>query len=162
MSVADEVVRANAATAPTFHLGLAAVPSRHVAVVTCMDARLDVSAMLGLGPGEAHVLRNAGGIVTDDVVRSLAISQRRLGTREVVLVQHSGCGLLGFTDEQFAAELAADAGSPPKWRAGAFTDVEAAVGSSLRALRESPYLPHREGIRGFVLDVQSGLLTEVR
>jgi carbonic anhydrase len=162
VSVADEMLAANAASIASFQSGQPPEPSRRVAVLTCMDARIDVYSVLGLGAGEAHVLRNAGGVVTDDVVRSLAVSQRRLGTREVVLVHHSGCGMSGFTDEEFAAELAADAGSPPPWSARTFRDAESDVRNGLALLRTSPWLVHREAIRGFVLDIDGGALLEVR
>ncbi|MGH3743592.1 MAG: beta-class carbonic anhydrase, partial [Mycobacteriales bacterium] len=118
------------------------------------------TAMFGLAPGEAHVLRNAGGVVTDDVLRSLVVSQRKLATTEVALVHHTGCGQTSYTDEEMAAELAAE-GAAPSWRAHAFTDPAADVRSGLEAVRTCPWLPHRDAVRGFVLDVETGLLTEV-
>jgi carbonic anhydrase len=136
-------------------------PSRRLAIVTCMDSRLDVFAALGLGDGEAHVLRNAGGIVTEDTIRSLAISQRRLGTREVMLIHHTDCGMEKITDEGFATELTEDAGVVPEFAIGAFDDVDAAVRESLLRVRRSPFLPHRDAVRGFVYDVDTHRLREV-
>ena len=140
---------------------LAAAPSRRVAIVACMDARLPPLDALGLALGDAHVIRNAGGIVTDDVIRSLAISQRKLGTTEIVLIHHTDCGMTTITDEAFVAELEADAGEPPPFAIGAFADVEGSVRESIRRLRESPFLPSRDQIRGYVYDVVSGELAEV-
>ena len=162
MSVTDELVAANESFAASFSGGgLPGPPSRHVAVVACMDARLDVYRVLGLGDGEAHVIRNAGGVVTDDVLRSLTISQRKLGTTEVVLLHHSKCGMATFDDDEFVAELAADAGQPPTWAPGAFSDTEQDVRESLALVRACPFLPHTDAVRGFVYDVDSGALTEV-
>ena len=150
----------------TFAAGLAdrhldVKPSRQLAIVTCMDSRLDVFAALGLGDGETHVLRNAGGIVTDDVIRSLAISQRRLGTREVMLIHHSDCGMEKITDEGFRIELEEETGLLPEFPIGAFADVDAAVRESINRVRRSPFIPHREVVRGFVYDVDSHRLREV-
>ncbi len=136
-------------------------PSRRVAVVACMDARLDVFAALGLSPGEAHVLRNAGGVVTDDVIRSLAISQRRLGTREVMLIHHTGCGMQTLDDEEFRSELESDAGVAPPFRIESFSDLDADVRESVLRVRRSPFLSHRDRVRGFVYDVESRRLREV-
>jgi carbonic anhydrase len=126
-----------------------------------MDARLHVSEILGLGPGDAHVIRNAGGVVTDDVIRSLLISQRLLGTREVMLIHHTECGMLTFTDEELAAQVAADTGVRPAFALGAFADLEADVLASIERVRASPLLVHRDSVRGFVYDVHTGALHEV-
>ena len=136
-------------------------PQRRLAIVTCMDSRLDVFAALGLGPGEAHVLRNAGGIITDDVIRSLAISQRRLGTREVMLIHHTDCGMQKITDDGFRMELQETTGVSPSFAIESFQDVEADVRQSILRVRRSPFLPHREVVRGFVYDVDSHRLREV-
>ena len=136
-------------------------PSRQLAVVACMDARLDLAGALALDDGEAHILRNAGGIVTDDVIRSLALSQRKLGTREVVIVGHTDCGLGKVTDDGFRAELAEDAGMAPAFAIESFTDVEESVRHSIARVRNSPFLPHRDRVRGFVYDVESGRMDEV-
>ncbi len=141
---------------------LPAPPTRGVAIVTCMDARLDVYAALGLRPGDAHVLRNAGGVITEDMIRSLAISQRRLGTREVMLIHHTRCGMEGLDEDELLAELTRAAGVPPPFRPGGFDDVEANIRESLRRVRHSPMLAHRDHVRGFVYDVDAGLLREVR
>jgi carbonic anhydrase len=137
--------------------GLSPRPGRKVAVLACMDTRIDLFPMLGLRRGDAHLLRNAGGLVTDDAIRSLSVSQRKLGTEEVVLVMHDGCGLLGASDQDFASELAAD-GAAPSWRMGGFADVEQTLREGLERLRNSPELPHRERISGFVFDPETGRL----
>jgi carbonic anhydrase len=126
-----------------------------------MDSRMDVHAMLGLALGEAHVIRNAGGIVTDDVVRSLTVSQRKMRTRSVLVIHHTDCGLLNLDEDGFTAELTADAGEPPSWRSGTFADVDADVAASVATLRNSPYLADVTDIRGFVFEVATGLLREV-
>jgi carbonic anhydrase len=136
-------------------------PSSRLAVVTCMDSRLDVSAALGLGDGEAHVLRNAGGVITDDVIRSLAISQRRLGTREVMLIHHTDCGMQKITDDGFRLELQETTGLAPAFAIESFADVEEDVRQSLRRVRSSPFLPHRDDVRGFVYDVDTHRLREI-
>ncbi len=162
MSATDELVAANESFAASFPGGgLAGPPSRRVAVVACMDARLDVYRALGLGDGEAHVIRNAGGVVTDDVVRSLAISQRKLGTTEVVLVHHTRCGMTTFADDEFAAEIESECGERPPWAPGAFGDTEQDVRDSLAAVRANPFLPQTDAVRGFVYDVDTGALAEV-
>lgn len=142
-------------------LHLEVEPQRQLAIVTCMDSRLDVFAALGLGPGEAHVLRNAGGVITDDVIRSLAISQRRLGTREVMLIHHTDCGMQKITDDGFRMELQETTGVSPSFAIESFKDVEADVRQSILRVRRSPFLPHREVVRGFVYDVDSHQLREV-
>lgn len=136
-------------------------PRCHLTIVTCMDSRLDVFDALGLAVGDAHVLRNAGGIVTDDVIRSLALSQRLLGTTAVMLIHHEDCGLQRITDESFRIELKRDAGVAPDFPIGAFTDVEESVRRSIARVVESPFLPHRDEVRGFVYDVDTGELREV-
>jgi carbonic anhydrase len=136
-------------------------PSRRLAIVTCMDSRLDVFAALGLGDGEAHILRNAGGVITDDVIRSLAISQRKLGTREVMLIHHTDCGMQKLTDDGFRAELQAATGMAPAFAIESFTDADADVRQSILRVRRSDFVPHREVVRGFVYDVDSHRLREV-
>jgi carbonic anhydrase len=140
--------------------GMSSRPSRKVAVLACMDVRLDLHAMLGVERGEAHILRNAGGLVTDDAVRSISASQRLLGTDEVVVVMHEHCGLNGASEDDFAQSLAAD-GALPDWRLGAFTDVDATLRAGLERLRTSPELIARDQVRGFVFDPESGSLREV-
>lgn len=136
-------------------------PTMRVAIVACMDARLRVAHALGLEPGEAHVIRNAGGVVTDDVVRSLAISQLKLGTREIAIVQHTDCGMQKVTDEAVHAELAELAGAPPPFPIGAFADLDASVRDGVARVRSSPFIPYRDAVRGFVYEMGSGLLREV-
>jgi len=136
-------------------------PSRHVAVVACMDARLNVYAILGLKDGEAHVIRNAGGVITDDEIRSLAISQRLLGTTEIILIHHTACGMLNVTDASFKQSIQDDTGLRPPWAVEAFTDVEEDVRQSRARILASPYIPYKDDIRGFVFDVATGKLNEV-
>jgi carbonic anhydrase len=140
---------------------LSVEPSRQLAVVTCMDSRLDVFAALGLGDGEAHVLRNAGGVITDDVIRSLAISQRRLGTRDVMLIHHTDCGMQKLTDDGFRTELLETTGVAPAFAIESFKDVEENVRQSIRRVRTSPFIPHRDNVRGFVYDVDTHRLREI-
>jgi carbonic anhydrase len=140
--------------------GLSPRPQRKVAVLSCMDTRIDLFPMLGIQRGDAHIIRNAGGLATDDAIRSLSISQRLLGTEDIVVVMHENCGLSGASEDEFAQALAAD-GVLPSWRLGAFTDVEATVRDSLARLRQSPELPHRDQIRGFVFNPEDGTLREV-
>lgn len=157
-----ELLDGNAAFARGFDgAGMPAVPARRLAVVACMDARLDVLGLLGLRSGEAHIIRNAGGVVTDDVIRSLCLSQRLLGTREVVLVHHTGCGLELLDEHRFLAELEAETGVRPSWPLEAFADPYDDVAESMRRLHTSPFLPCKEHIRGFVYDVADGKLHEV-
>jgi carbonic anhydrase len=144
---------------PTRHLDVE--PQLRLAIVACMDSRLDVFAALGLQPGEAHVLRNAGGVVSDDVIRSLAISQRRLGTREVMLIHHTDCGMQKVTDDGFRTELMETAGVAPAFAIESFTDLDADVRQSILRVRRSPFLPHRDRVRGFVYDVDDHRLREV-
>lgn len=136
-------------------------PSLRVAVVTCMDCRLDLFALLGLEPGEAHVIRNAGGVITDDVIRSLSISQRRLGTREVLVLHHTACGMTTFTDDEYRTELARETGLRPPWAVEAFVDVKENVRQSVERVRRSPYLTHTDVVRGFVVDVKTHVVDEV-
>jgi carbonic anhydrase len=140
---------------------LAAQPRAQLAVVTCMDARIDVLDAFGLQLGDAHVIRNAGGSVTDDVIRSLVVSQRKLGTRNVIVMAHSSCGMLSFTDDEFVAELAEDTGQPPMWRPGAFTDLVAHVRHGMTQLRTNPFLHPETGIYGFIIDVKTGAVDQV-
>lgn len=164
MSVIDELVDANRATTASGGAGAASVPgkpSRAVAVVTCMDCRINVEQVLGLGPGEAHVLRNAGGVVTDDVIRSLALSQHKLGTREVMLIHHDQCGMTTVTDDGFRAELQETTGVAPAFAIESFADVEADVRQSIERVRRSAFIAHRDAVRGFVFDVDTGALREV-
>ncbi len=161
-SAIDTLVENNrahaAAAAPS---QLASEPQLHVAIVTCMDCRIDTAAVFGLDQGEAHVLRNAGGAVTDDVIRSLAISQRKLGTREVMVVHHTRCGMQTITDDGFRAELQEATGTAPAFAIESFTDVEADVRQSVLRIRRSEFVPHRNAVRGFVYDVETRLLREV-
>jgi len=136
-------------------------PARQVAVVACMDARLNVYAVLGMNEGEAHVIRNAGGVVTDDQIRSLAISQRLLGTREIILIHHTDCGMLTFTDDTFKRSIQDETGIKPAWSAEAFPDLDEDVRQSIARIKASPFIPHRDAIRGFVFDVATGKLNEV-
>ncbi len=161
MSVTDEYLANNRAYAATFTGPLPLPPSKHVAVVACMDARLDVYRILGLAEGESHVIRNAGGVITDDEIRSLAISQRLLGTEEIILIHHTDCGMLTFTDEAFKAAIAEEVGIKPPWSAEAFSDLDADVRQSINRITGSPYIPHTDKVRGFVFDVATGLLNEV-
>ena len=161
MTVTDELIAANAEYAKTFDGPLPLPPARHVAVLACMDARLDVYRALGLAEGEAHVIRNAGGVVTADEIRSLAISQRLLGTTEIVLVHHTDCGMLTFTDEDFRSAIEQEVGARPEWHSEAFSDLDQDVRASRKRILDSPYIPHKESVRGFVFDVATGLLTEV-
>jgi carbonic anhydrase len=140
---------------------LPVAPSKRVAVLACMDARLIPTRILGLNEGEAHVLRNAGGVVTDDAIRSLAISQNLLGTEEIVLIHHTDCGMLTFTDDEFAAKLEDETGRRPEWPAQAFSDLEGDVRDSIARLETSPFIPNKDSIRGFVYDVKTGELREV-
>ncbi|MEU0106132.1 carbonic anhydrase [Streptomyces sp. NPDC006251] len=160
-TVTDRIVEANTRYAAAFgHAGMDAKPALHVAVVACMDARLDPLAALGLELGDCHTIRNAGGVVTDDVIRSLTISQRKLGTRSVVLVHHTGCGMETLT-EDFRGELEAEVGQRPAWAVECFSDVDQDVRQSMQRVRTSPFLLHTDDVRGFVFDVKSGLLREV-
>ena len=162
MSVTDQYLANNEDYASTFNGPLPLPPSKHVAVVACMDARLDVYRILGLADGEAHVIRNAGGVVTADEIRSLAISQRLLGTKEIILIHHTDCGMLTFTDDQFKRAIHDETGITPEWAAEAFPDVEEDVRQSLRRIEQSPFVSKHESLRGFVFDVATGKLNEVK
>jgi carbonic anhydrase len=162
VNVVDELVANNeafAASLPARHLDVR--PRRRLVVVTCMDARLDVFAALGLREGDAHILRNAGGVITDDVIRSLAVSQRRLGTREVMLIHHTDCGMQTLTDDGFRAELQEATGVAPAFAIESFGDVEADVRQSILRVRRNPFVLHRDVVRGFVYDVDTHRLREV-
>jgi carbonic anhydrase len=162
MSKTDEFLENNRRYAETFGGQLPLPPAAGVAVVACMDARLNVYDVLGLAEGEAHVIRNAGGVITDDEIRSLAISQRLLGTSEIILIHHTDCGMLTFTDDKFKADIHADTGIRPPWAAEAFPDLDADVRQSIRRIQASPFIPHTDSVRGFVFDVATGRLNEVK
>ncbi|MEX2279656.1 MAG: carbonic anhydrase [Acidimicrobiia bacterium] len=159
---ADDLLAHNVEYAARFHdADLQVPPRRQLAVVACMDSRMDIFQILGLGNGEAHIIRNAGGVITDDVIRSLCLSQRLLGTREVVLLHHTDCGLQKVDEAEFKAELEAEVGIKPWWALESFQDPHLDVAQSMRRLRMTPFVPHKDHIRGFVYDVTSGTLDEV-
>jgi carbonic anhydrase len=162
MSVTDELLANNERYAEAFSGPLPLPPSAHLAVVACMDARLNVYAILGLEEGQAHVIRNAGGVVTDDEIRSLTISQRLLGTTSIILIHHTDCGMLTFTDDQFKASIQQDVGIKPEWAAEAFPDLDEDVRQSIARVKVSPFIPHTDDVRGFVFDVGTGRLREVK
>ena len=162
MSAIDHLVHANETYTKTFPGPRPLRPKLRLAVVACMDSRLDLFGALGLDIGDAHLIRNAGGIPTDDVLRSLALSQRALGTREIVIIHHTQCGMDGFDDEAFRRELTIESGLAPTWRVDGFTDVDEAMRTSIRTVRECPWLPHRDVVRGFVFDVATAQLREVQ
>jgi carbonic anhydrase len=162
MSVTDDLVRNNQSYAGSFKKGdLPLPPAKHVAVVACMDARLDVHKILGLQEGDAHVIRNAGGAVTDDAIRSLAISQRLLGTKEIVLIHHTDCGMLTFHDDDIKRKIEDETGIRPAFALEAFTDLDQDVKQSIARIKASPFIPDKSSVRGFVYDVKSGELNEV-
>jgi len=161
MSVTTDYLANNLEYAKTFAGPLPLPPSRNIAVVACMDARLDVYRILGLNEGESHVIRNAGGVVTDDEIRSLAISQRLLGTKEIILIHHTDCGMLTFTDDDFKQGILEETGLKPEWAAEAFADLDIDVSQSIKRIKNSPFIPHTDAVRGFVFDVATGLLREV-
>jgi carbonic anhydrase len=162
MSVTDQLLENNKKYAAGFSGPLPLPPAKHVAVLACMDARLDVHDLLGLDEGDAHVIRNAGGVATDDAIRSLAISQRLLGTEEIVLIHHTDCGMLTFTDDEFKAGIQQETGLKPAWAAESFSDLDKDVRQSIGRIKASPFVPRTDQVRGFVFDVATGLLTEVR
>jgi carbonic anhydrase len=162
VSVTDEYLANNEAYAAGFSGPLPLPPSKHVAIVACMDARLNVYAILRLKDGEAHVIRNAGGVVTEDEIRSLAISQRLLGTREIILIHHTDCGMLTFTDDEFKRQIQHETGIKPSWAAEAFADLDEDVRQSIGRVRSSPFIPRVDAVRGFVFDVATGRLHEVK
>jgi carbonic anhydrase len=162
MSSTDELLTNNEAYAGSFDKGsLPMPPGKKVAVVACMDARLDPAGALGLQEGDAHVIRNAGGVVTDDAIRSLAISQRLLGTEEIILIHHTDCGMLTFTDDDFKRSIEEDTGIRPEWAAEAFSDLDGDVRQSIARIKASPFVPRKDAIRGFVYEVETGRLREV-
>jgi carbonic anhydrase len=161
MSVTDELLANNARYAETFSGPLPLPPSKQLAVVACMDARLNVYAILGLNEGEAHVIRNAGGVVTPDEIRSLVISQRLLGTEEIILIHHTDCGMLTFTDDGFKDAVQQDTGIRPPWAAEAFPDLDTDLRQSIARIKADPFVVHKARIRGFVFDVATGHLNEV-
>jgi carbonic anhydrase len=161
VSVTDELLANNAKYAESFSGPLPLPPAKHLAVVACMDARLNVHAILGLQEGDAHVIRNAGGVVTEDGIRSLAISQRLLGTEEIVLIHHTDCGMVTFTDDGFKQSILEDTGIRPDWAAEAFPDVEDDVRQSIARIKANPFIPEKDSVRGFVFDVATGKLNEV-
>jgi carbonic anhydrase len=162
MSATDELLRNAEHYAAEFdHGDLPLPPARRVAVVACMDARLNPYDLLGLSEGDAHVIQNAGGVVTDDEIRSLAISQRLLGTEEIILIHHTDCGMLTFSDDEFRREIQRDTGIKPEWAAEAFSDLEEDVRQSIARITSSPFIPRKDKVRGFVYDVRTGGLHEV-
>jgi carbonic anhydrase len=162
MSVTDELLDSNKTYAADFAKGdLPLPPARKVAVLACMDARLDPARALGLEEGDAHVIRNAGGVVTDDAIRSLTISQTLLGTEEVVLIHHTDCGMLTFTDDELRGRIEQETGVKPPWAAEAFGDLDGDVRQSIARIKTSPFVPRRDNVRGFVYEVESGRLREV-
>jgi carbonic anhydrase len=162
VTVTDELLAKAERYAATFDKGdLPLPPARQVAVVACMDARLNPYGLLGLAEGDAHVIRNAGGVITADQLRSLAISQRLLGTREIILIHHTDCGMLTFTDDAFKADVQAETGIKPPWSAEAFGDLDEDVRQSIRRIEADPFIPRKESVRGFVYDVRTGRLREV-
>ncbi len=161
MSVTDDLLKNNRAYAESFTGPLPLPPAKKIAIVACMDARINVFAALGLKEGDAHVLRNAGGVINEDEIRSLAISQRLLGTKEIILIHHTDCGMVTFTDDEFKAAIEKDTGVRPAWAAESFADEVDDVRHSLRRIRSSPFIPHTDSARGFVFDVATGLLNEV-
>ena len=162
MSVIDELLANGARYAAAFDReGLPGRPAKRVAVLACTDARLDPYGLLDLSEGDAHVIRNAGGVVTSDELRSLAISQRLLGTTEIMLIHHTGCGMLTITEEEFFSDIEAETGTRPTWAAEAFTDLDADLRESIARIRAEPAIPHTDTVRGFVYDVTDGTLREV-
>ena len=162
MTVTDDLIRNAESYAETFDDGdLPLPPAKQVAVLACMDARLNVYGLLGLHEGDAHVIRNAGGVVTDDEIRSLSISQRLLGTKEIILVHHTDCGMLTFGDDEFRSQIQADTGIKPEWAAESFDDLEVDVRQSIARIQASPFIPVKDNIRGFIYDVKTGRLNEV-
>jgi carbonic anhydrase len=162
MTATDDLLANAEAYAATFDKGhLRSAPAKKVAVVACMDARLNPYGILGLSEGDAHVIRNAGGVVTDDEIRSLAISQRLLGTEEIILIHHTDCGMLTFTDDDFKRAIEDETGVKPPWVAEAFSDLGTDVRQSIAHIKASPFIPHKESVRGFVYEVETGRLREV-
>jgi carbonic anhydrase len=163
MSVTDELLQNAEKYAADFDRGsLPLPPGKRVAIVACMDARLNPYGLLGLNEGDAHVIRNAGGVITDDEIRSLSISQRLLGTEEIILIHHTDCGMLTFSDDDFRNDLQKEIGIKPEWAAEAFQDLEEDVRQSIARIKASPFIPRKEAVRGFIYDVSTGTLDEVR
>jgi carbonic anhydrase len=160
-SIIDELVTNAVAHQADFEGPRAVIPSKHVAIVTCMDSRIDMFRIFGLDSGQAHILRNAGGLVTDDMLRSLVLSQRLLQTREIVLMHHTNCGLHGADEAGLRAAIAADTGAEPPYAFGAFSDVDEAVRRAIRRVVQHPFLPHRDRVRGFIYEVETGRVREV-
>jgi carbonic anhydrase len=162
MSITDELLQKAESYAGSFEQGdLPLPPGRKVAILACMDARLNPYGLLGLSEGDAHVIRNAGGVVSDDAIRSLAISQNLLGTEEIMLIHHTDCGMLTFTDDEFAEKLEGETGQRPEWRALAFSDLEQDVREGIERIRSSPFIPRTDRVRGFIYEVETGMLREV-
>ncbi len=160
-TVTDQLLENNARYAEAFEGPLPLPPAKKLAVVACMDARLNVYDILGLDEGESHVIRNAGGVVTDDEIRSLAISQRLLGTEEIILIHHTDCGMLTFTDDDFKQSIQDETGIKPEWAAEAFSDLDEDVRQSIKRIQASPFIPRTDQVRGFLFDVATGQLNEV-
>ena len=162
MTVIDQLLENADAYAETFDKGgLPLPPARRIAIVACMDARLNPHALLGLEEGDAHVIRNAGGVITDDEIRSLAISQRLLGTEEIMLIHHTDCGMLTFKDDDLRRQIQDDCGVKPAWAAEAFDDLEEDVRQSIARIKASPFIPRKDSVRGFVYEVETGRVREV-
>lgn len=157
----DELIANAVAREADFEGPRAVIPSKHITIVTCMDSRIDTFRIFGLDSGEAHILRNAGGLVTDDMLRSLVLSQRLLQTREVILMHHTNCGLHGTDESALRAAIVADTGQSPPYAFGAFDDIDEAVRRAIVRVREHPFLPHRDAVRGFVYEVETGHLREI-
>ena len=163
MTAIDELVQNAASYGKTFDKDtLPLPPAKRVAIVACMDARLNPYGLLGLNEGDAHVIRNAGGVITDDEIRSLAISQRLLGTAEIMLIHHTDCGMLTFKDDEFRHQIQEETGVRPEWAAEAFPDLDEDMRQNIARIKASPFIPHKDDVRGFVYDVETGRLTEVR
>ena len=162
MTVTDQYLVNNKKYSANFQGPLPLPPKNQIAVLACMDARINVYAALGIQEGESHVIRNAGGVVTDDEIRSLAISQRLLGTKEIILIHHTDCGMLTFSDDGFKKSIQEETGIKPEWAAEAFSDLDEDVRQSIARIKQSPFIPHTDHVRGFVFDVATGLLNEVR
>ena len=162
MGNTEDFLRNNAAFAEHFDKGdLPLPPILPIAIVACMDARMNIGQLLGLSLGDAHIIRNAGGIVSDDVIRSLMISQRILGTREIMLIHHTNCGMMSFRDEELSDAVFEDTGVRPPFGAGTFADLEESVRNSIKKIKDSPFIPHTDAIRGFGYDIETGRLSEI-
>ena len=162
MTVTDQYLGNNKKYAANFQGPLPLPPKNQIAVLACMDARINVYAALGIQEGESHVIRNAGGVVTDDEIRSLAISQRLLGTKEIILIHHTDCGMLTFSDDGFKKSIQDETGIKPEWAAESFSDLDEDIRQSIARIKQSPFIPHTDQVRGFVFDVATGLLNEVK